>query len=167
MEPVPRRLMVMRHAKSSWKSNAPTDHGRPLNKRGKRDAPRVAAHLLSLGWVPDLVTSSDSMRTRSTLERMGSAFPEAYYEFTEEFYHAGLEEVRQAALRVPDDVATWMVLGHNPGWESMAEELTGKAEVLTTANVALLHGSGATWAEALDGRWRLERVVRPRDISVG
>ena len=58
-----RRLMVMRHAKSSWKSQVPTDHERPLNERGRRDAARVGKRLAELGWVPDFVVSSDSRRT--------------------------------------------------------------------------------------------------------
>lgn len=156
--------MVVRHAKSSWKSGAATDHERPLNKRGKRDAPRVAALLRELGWVPDRVTSSDSMRTRATLAGMAGAFPEADYEFTDAFYGAGLDEVRRAAALVPDEVGTWMVLGHNPGWEDMVEALTGEDERITTANAALLVGSGATWAKALRGPWRLETVIRPREL---
>ena len=53
-----RRLIVMRHAKSSWKNPKLRDHQRPLNKRGRRDAPRVARALRKAGWVPDAVLSS-------------------------------------------------------------------------------------------------------------
>ena len=69
-----RRIIVMRHAKSSWKSGARDDHARPLNKRGRRDAPRIAARLAELGWVPERVISSDSERTRQTWARMEEAF---------------------------------------------------------------------------------------------
>ena len=58
-----RRLMLMRHAKSSWKSQVPTDHERPLNERGRRDAARVGKRLAKLGWLPDVVVGSDSRRT--------------------------------------------------------------------------------------------------------
>ncbi len=64
------RLIIMRHAKSDWNSGAASDHARPLNKRGRRDAPRVANRLGELGWQPDYVISSDSRRTRETLELM-------------------------------------------------------------------------------------------------
>jgi phosphohistidine phosphatase SixA len=77
-----RRLMIMRHAKSSWKGQVPTDHDRPLNTRGRRDAVRVGKRLAKLGWVPDLVVSSDSRRTRETWERMQRRFPEARVSFT-------------------------------------------------------------------------------------
>jgi len=65
-----RRLMLMRHAKSAWQSQAPSDHERPLNERGRRNAPRVGKRLAELGWVPDHVIGSDSRRTRETWERM-------------------------------------------------------------------------------------------------
>jgi hypothetical protein len=71
-----RRLMIMRHAKSAWSSDVASDHERPLNKRGRRDAPRVGKRLAKLGWVPEFVVSSDSRRTRETWERMQRRFPE-------------------------------------------------------------------------------------------
>jgi len=70
-----KRLIIMRHAKSSWTSGAATDHQRPLNKRGRRDAPRIGARLQHLGWLPDLVIASDSERTRETWQRMKVEFP--------------------------------------------------------------------------------------------
>ena len=63
-----KRLVVMRHAKSDWSSGASTDHARPLNQRGRREAPITAARLATLGWAPDRVSSSDSQRTREALE---------------------------------------------------------------------------------------------------
>ena len=65
-----RRLIIMRHAKSSWTSGALSDHERPLNARGIRDAPRVGAALVKRGWLPQLVLSSDSERTRETFAGM-------------------------------------------------------------------------------------------------
>lgn len=158
-----RRLMVVRHAKSSWKSDAPTDHGRPLNGRGRRDAPRVAARCAELGWVPEVVLSSDSERTRQTWARM-EALDGGVVRFTSDLYHAGLDEIRDAVGGVDARVSTVMVLGHNPGWEEAVEALTGRSVRMTTANAVLLRGDGATWREALDGRWRVEAVVRPKEL---
>ena len=61
-----RTLLVMRHAKSSW-STGVTDHERPLNARGRADAPRMAAALRELGWIPDHVLCSDAERTRRAI----------------------------------------------------------------------------------------------------
>jgi hypothetical protein len=89
-----RRLMIMRHAKSSWRSQVPTDHERPLNTRGRRDAGRVGKRLARLGWVLDVVVGSDSRRTRETWERMERRFPETRARFTRALYAGGPMELR-------------------------------------------------------------------------
>ena len=163
-----KRLIVLRHAKSSWKSGAPDDHARPLNKRGRRDAPRVAARLAELGWTPERVISSDAKRTRQTWARMEDALGEAAeVVFTRELYMAGVNEVREALAALPDEVATAMVIGHNPGWEEVVAWLCGEETRMTTANAALLVGEGESWEEALGapGTWELERVVRPKELD--
>ena len=159
-----RRLILMRHAKSSWDSSASTDHGRPLNERGRHDAPRVAADLVARGWLPEHVTGSDSVRTRQTWSLMrpviGEDLPESW---DRTLYHAGLVQLRTAALRWPD-VSTLLVLGHNPGWSHAATALSGTPVSMTTGNAALLVGEGGTWPDALVGSWELEAWIQPRDL---
>ena len=156
----------MRHAKSSWKSGAPTDHARPLNKRGRRDAPRVGARLNALGWVPQVILSSDSERTRETLHRMRDDLGFAgRVRFDRDLYHAGTTEVVAALSDLESSVHTVMVLGHNPGWEEALAALSGREEVLKTGCAALLHRSLPEWVPTLaDGDWTLETVVRPREL---
>src|ERR1700752_2871177 len=116
-----RRIILMRHAKSSSKSDALTDHARPLNKRGKKDAPRIASHLAERDWVPELVLASDSERTRQTWGLMESAFEKKPPEvaFTRRLYLAGIGEVKSELMLVPPEVRTLMLLGHNDGWEEV------------------------------------------------
>ena len=116
-----RRLMLMRHAKSSWKSQVPTDHERPLNERGRRDAARVGKRLAKLGWVPDFVVSSDSRRTEETWERIQKSFPDARFRFTRVLYAGGPSELRSEVARLSGDVRTVLALGHNPGWEEAVD----------------------------------------------
>jgi phosphohistidine phosphatase len=160
-----RRLMLMRHAKSSWTSHVPTDHERPLNERGRRDAARVGKRLAKLGWVPDVVVGSDSRRTEETWERMQKRFPDARVRFTRALYASGPGELRSEVARLSADVRTVLVLGHNPGWEEAVEELSGREVRITTANVVLLKGEGATWREALErGAWSVAGVIRPKQL---
>jgi phosphohistidine phosphatase len=159
-----RCLMLMRHAKSSWTSPGLADHARPLNKRGRRDAPRVGKRLAKDGWVPDHVVSSDSRRTRETWERMQKYFPEARVRFTRALYAGGPAELRTELARVSADVGTVLVLGHNPGWEEAVQALSGQDVRITTANVVLLQGKGATWGDALRGTWSVAGVVRPKEL---
>jgi phosphohistidine phosphatase len=156
----------MRHAKSAWGTDASSDHERPLNGRGRQDAPRVAEQLIELEWEPDAVWSSDSRRTRETWDLMSERFaeaPEAH--FTRELYLADLDAICDLAVEWSAHLHTVLVLGHNPGWEHAVAELSGEAEAMTTANAALLVGHGEDWAEALDGEWRLEAIVRPKDLG--
>ena len=70
-----RRLIVMRHAESSWDSSMGSDHERTLNERGRKDAPRVGAALVQKGWIPELVLSSDAQRTSETFAGLSESFP--------------------------------------------------------------------------------------------
>ena len=161
------RLIIMRHAKSSWDTDAPTDHERPLNKRGRRDAPRIAEELVRLSWVPDLVLSSDSTRTRETFQRMADVFGELPARFLPEFYHGGLTEIRPAVAELHSEIGTVLVLGHNPGWEDAASRLSDEPISMTTANAALLGITAASWADALAavGDWSLDRLLRPKELD--
>jgi phosphohistidine phosphatase SixA len=156
----------MRHAKSAWNTNAATDHDRPLNKRGREDAPRVAAALAELGWTPELTVSSDSTRTRQTFDLMRGAFcGDAEVRFTRRLYHASLGAVRDELADAGDTVRTVMVIGHNPGWEEMLALLCGQDLRMTTANAALLTIEASSWSRAL-GRdtWTLTRLLRPKEL---
>ncbi len=156
----------MRHAKSSWKSGASDDHSRPLNKRGRRDAPRIGEALVDLGWSPQRVLSSDSERTRQTWSLMSGAFNGPQVSFTRDLYLAGPSEVEEAVGGLPTEVDSVMVLGHNYGWEGVVKWLCGEDVRLTTANAALLEGQGDSWEDALADApsWTLHRVLRPKEL---
>ncbi len=164
--PTHRRLIVMRHAKSSWKSEARTDHERPLNKRGRRDAPRVGAHLAEIGWLPDLVLSSDSMRTQLTYAGLTDGLGSVPVEWLPAFYHGGTEALRTALAEVPDEIGSVLVLGHNPGWEEAVGWFTGGSIILKTACAALLENDNPSWPAAIAERgvWRVHTVIRPGEV---
>ncbi len=161
-----RRLVLMRHAKSAWNTAAGSDHARPLSNRGRRDAPRMAAWLLDAGWRPDAVVSSDATRTRQTWEHMAPVFDEPLppVHFHDTLYHASLDALRRVGFHWPARWGTVLALGHNPGWENAVAELSGASDYMPTASCALLVGEGDTWWEALEGRWTLEQLVRPREL---
>jgi phosphohistidine phosphatase len=162
-----RRLIVLRHAKSDWDTDAPTDHERPLNKRGRHDAPRVGRRLAKLGWEPQLVLASDAARARETWLRMSDAFEDAIeVRYLPSFYLGGYDAVRTALEDVPAALSTLMVVGHNPGWEVMVGHLIGEAVELTTANAALLTVEAPGWPAAIAqaGHWELRRTVRPKQL---
>ncbi len=163
-----RRLIILRHAKSAWNTDAPTDHDRPLNKRGRRDAPRIGERIKEMSWTPEQVYSSDSQRTRETWQRMKDALGAGDLEvsFTRDLYHADIEEVRQVLADTPDSVSTVMVIGHNPGWENVVSILSGDDERMTTCNAAMMTIDAESWknAGAMDGCWELQHLLRPKEL---
>ncbi|MCA9198018.1 MAG: histidine phosphatase family protein [Planctomycetales bacterium] len=165
-----RRLIVMRHAKSSWANPDQTDHDRPLNKRGLRDAPRVAAKLAELGWVPDFVLSSDAVRTRQTYRQMQIAFPDTVLtEFTKRLYHGGVTEFLSAVSQLGDLHQTVLVLGHNPGWEHVVHYLTDHPIIMKTSTAALIETPFTAWQDLIDSKEKCSLVdtIYARDLELG
>ena len=166
MDKLERRLIVMRHAKSSWDSPSDSDHQRPLNDRGRRDAPRVAKHLASIGWQPQHVLSSDAERTRETASLLLREWEDGVAaEFSENLYLAGAQELETELGAISEEVDTLLVLGHNPGWEHIVHRLTGESVVMKTSAAALLNGMCESWGEAFQTSWNLTAIVYPRELG--
>jgi phosphohistidine phosphatase len=161
-----RRIVVVRHAKSDWAAGAETDHQRPLNDRGRREAPETARLVRQKGWAPAVVLSSDATRTRETWACMATELPApARVEYFASLYHAGREAAVEA-LGLADDLATSgvvMLVGHNPGWEEMVSDVSGQSITMKTAYAALLEADAETFAAALSGHMKLVELVRPRE----
>jgi len=143
------RLIVLRHAKSDWESGAQSDHERPLNERGNREAPLVGKQLAERGLVPDFVLSSDSRRTTETYQRVASFFPNAEVHYRAELYHAGLSAVRGLLHLVPAATKTLLLVGHNPGWEEMVTELARRRLEMKTAYAAVFESKADDLPSAL------------------
>ncbi len=151
-----RRLIVMRHAKSSWKEAGLDDHDRPLNKRGFRDAPRMADAIYDMGWSPDLILVSSSKRTLQTLSGMSHRFEDIQTQIKSEIYHATVNDLL-LVLEGMVQKGTTMVLGHNPGSEILVNHLSGEWHVMPTATAVLLAESS--------GEWKVQEVIRPKEIQ--
>ncbi|MEO6301083.1 MAG: histidine phosphatase family protein [Paracoccaceae bacterium] len=123
-----KRLILTRHAKSSWDDPAMTDHDRPLNDRGKAAAAELGVWLASRGYVPGEVLCSDALRTRKTWSGLAPALPGTpVLNLKPALYHAG-PDVMLAVLRhaTADCV---MMIGHNPGIAEFAGRLVARAPV--------------------------------------
>ena len=160
---ITRRLIIMRHAKSAWNTGASSDHERPLNGRGRRDAPHLGRLIAARGFVPQVVVSSDSTRTRETWDGLMESMPPALEpRFTSMLYLSGLAEIRDEIGGLADEVTSALLLGHNPGFSLAASWLTGNDIELKTAFAAVLETEGARWSETLKlGRWRLRDLLTP------
>ena len=147
------RLIVMRHAKSSWSDASLDDHDRPLNKRGRRDAPRIAQELYDREWIPDRIRVSSSKRTMETLELMKTITQNSTIDVEPSLYHSNISTLLQAVEEVEEGKTT-MILSHNPGSEILVHQLSNRLEVMPTSAAALL--------EKQNDVWILIDVLRPK-----
>lgn len=118
-------IYFIRHAKSSWDDPALNDHDRPLNPRGRRDAPRMAARLADLGVQPDGILTSTARRARQTAEYFREALnvPVSRFRTNETLYHAWPDVIAARVRELPDEWNTVLLFGHNPGYTDLANRM--------------------------------------------
>ncbi|MQL78339.1 hypothetical protein Taro_010754 [Colocasia esculenta] len=174
-----RRLILLRHAESSWADRSLIDHDRPLSKAGRSDATKIASRLQQMGWVPELILSSDATRTRETLQIMrehAAGFLVAEVRYVPSFYSVAAmdgqtaEHLQKAVCEYSrDEILSVMCMGHNKGWEEAASMFSGASIELKTCNAALLEANGESWNEAFSsaglGGWKLHGIVMPDSTS--
>ncbi|MCP4357587.1 MAG: histidine phosphatase family protein [Chloroflexi bacterium] len=160
-------LLIMRHAKSSWSNSCLSDHERPLNGRGKRDAPRMGHLLKNEEMVPDLIISSTAERALTTAEMTALACDFAgEMQITHRFYHAGPATYLELLSGVADQFEQVMVVGHNPGMAELVAYLTGYKTRFTTANIAHVELPINSWADLNEETGgKLCNLWRPKEID--
>lgn len=158
------KLVLLRHAKSSWETPG-SDHERPLNERGRTQAPIMGRKIADAGFSPEFVLISDAKRTQETWDFAGLAFdPAPQFHSSSGLYAPSLDNFQAAAKDIPAGISVAMLVSHNPGIESFVQFLSGHMALMKTANAALLtldHNPG--WEEALElkGKWRLSEILKP------
>jgi len=160
-------LIMMRHAKSSWKDPNLTDHQRPLNKRGKKDAPRMGELLRKQALLPELILCSTAERARMTAKLFikSSGF-NGEIRFLNDLYSADTKSYLKILSTLEDDFNRIMVIGHNPELEDLQEMITGKWHRLTTAAIAVLELPIERWEDMnTKVRGTLTHLWRPKEIS--
>ena len=156
-----RRLILMRHAKSSWAELGAPDHDRPLNQRGRLAAALMGAWLREQPWRVDLALISSSARTRETWGRMNVAA--GAEQVREDLYHAEPPTLWAAAQSAPQSAESVLILAHNPGLEALLQTaLRGPTRVPTGA-VAVLEHSG-DWASISPTTARVVAYEQPKGL---
>ena len=170
---MPRELLILRHAKSSWDSDAATDYDRPLAKRGEKDAPRMGQWLRDEGVVPDMVISSPARRAEQTTLSVCQALgiKKRLIRWEAGVYGASLGGLLKVLQSCPEDAKTVLLVGHNPGLETLVEYLAGTqlpvpedGKLLPTAAVARLELS-SDWTGLGAGSAHLASITRPRSLK--
>lgn len=174
---MPKRLILLRHAKSAWDNPSTADFDRPLSNRGRKAAPLVGAYLARRGLVPGLVLSSSARRASETLDLVSAGWQtKPTIRKLKSLYLAMPREMLrrvQAVGREPDVV---MLVGHNPGIADLANWLCiqGKAEhraslarKFPTGAIAAIEFDVEDWGEVDAETGRLVDFATPKQIEHG
>jgi phosphohistidine phosphatase len=173
-ETPPRRLLLLRHAKTERAEPGERDHDRKLTERGRTDAPVMGAYIAQHRFVPDLVLVSPATRTRETWALVAGTFSSTpRVQFDARIYNA-TSDALAGMVREINDARTLMLIGHNPGLHDLALQLIGSGDVdaceslnekLPTSGLVVIRFALDDWALLHDGDGRLERFVSPRELE--
>ena len=130
-------LALLRHAKSSWDTNALDDFARPLAERGRKAAPLMGGYLAAEGLRPDLILCSSAIRTRQTLDLVAPFLgtPRPAVAYVDGLYLASASDLIARLRVVPQRWHTVLMIGHNPGFHDLALALTASGDAEGIANL--------------------------------
>jgi phosphohistidine phosphatase len=162
-------LLLLRHAKSSWKDPDLSDHDRPLNKRGQNDAPRMGKLLKDEELIPDLIMSSTAARANKTAELVAK---ECKYKgeivLNHSLYGAEPADYLKILEGLSDTYKAVLVVGHSPSLGETVEVLTGSPDVIMpTCSLAQIRLSIQNWDELNKQKikGKLVKVWGPKELS--
>ncbi len=166
----PRRLMLLRHAKSDWAEAGTQDQDRPLSESGRRACELVARHLAEQEAAPDLILCSSALRTRQTVAGLAHALPASVPVLVEDrLYLAEPRELLERLREIDDGVPSVLLVAHNPGIHALAVGLLPPADqaripTFPTAALAVEDLAVSRWAELGQQTTRLVSYVTARQL---
>jgi phosphohistidine phosphatase len=159
-------LILVRHAKSSWDDPSLDDRDRPLNGRGKKDAPAMGERLAKLGIEPELMVSSPAVRALTTAEIFAKAldFKRKKIMVDEQIYASSPAILLKRIHAIDDEVKCAMLFGHNPELSDLAHDFSPQIDDLPTCAVVELHFDVKTWLQiSRDTLKRIELHLPKKD----
>lgn len=143
-------LLLIRHAKSSWDDSALSDFDRPLNDRGKKDAPAMADRLYERGIKIDAFISSPAKRAKKTAEQFAKQYKKEDKDIIikTELYMAGDDTFFNVLEKLDDDFDCVAVFSHNPGITDFANGLTdARTDNIPTCGIFAISIEAKKWSK--------------------
>jgi len=159
-----RVLIIMRHGEAAPAGSGMGDKGRFLTPHGLKQCQQVGATLRSMDIEPQHIISSDSMRTRQSIEEVLKGGDMAVTPcFTRNFYLKGLSQIVEEVVGLSEQIKIVMVVGHNPGWSDAIVTLTGAFKAMKPGETYVLSGGNGPWHSEInaDGSWVIQEVISP------
>ncbi len=158
-----RKIILLRHAKSSWKDPSLRDFDRPLSKMGMKDTKLMKVHMASLIKEVDKIYSSPSIRTSQTINQLAPEFSRVNY--VESLYLGDVSIALSLLESIQTRIKTVMIVGHNPCIEeTMAIIWKKPVEKFPTCAVAVFSLQNG-WGKTATPVGNLEKFVKPRDLK--
>lgn len=153
-------LYIIRHAKSSWDASNVDDLERPLNDRGKRDAPRMGKRLKEKGIHPHLILSSPAKRALSTGKKIAKIlnYPKDNITTDRRLYHADEETILEIVQGLKDKLDSVMLFSHNPGLTDFVNTLmNGEFDIdnIPTCGVVAFEFDVDAWKDITWGKGKM------------
>jgi phosphohistidine phosphatase len=149
-------IILVRHAKSSWKDPRLEDFERPLNKRGKRDAPLMGEKLKERQILPDQILSSPAKRARKTADLIAEAigYPRKNIQLVDKMYHCGASDLLALLKKLDDKHTSVMLFGHNPEFVDFAGMMLkpGPVQAIPTTGVYCIRFPVDSWKKVQKGK---------------
>ncbi len=165
----PKTLLVIRHAKSSWDWQELSDFERPLNERGKRDAPEMARRLLGKQIRVDALVSSPAKRARKTAEYFAEelGFSKTDIRFFPQLYHAAPETFFDVVQQLDDACSTVALFSHNPGITAFVNQLVPgvRLDQMPTCGIFAVSMESGSWKDFAHARRRFLFFDYPKNTG--
>lgn len=144
-----KKLFLIRHAKSSWDDAAQPDKDRPLNDRGRRDAPRIGKRLAKRDLKPDLILSSPAVRALATAEIIARKLDYRRKDIVvdDRLYAVEANDLLEVIRTLGDRLKSVMIFGHNPALVELAQQLSREITDMPTCAVAEFRFDAKSWSE--------------------
>jgi phosphohistidine phosphatase len=162
-----KKLFLIRHAKSSWDDSGLRDIERPLNGRGRKDAPVMADWLAEQHSPPVALVSSPAVRARSTAGFFAKAYQLDDREvlIVNDLYEASAHDILQVVHGLEESWHNVLLFGHNPGLTDLVNEFADTYVLnLPTCGIAELHSGAKTWSNLSPANSRLVDIYCPKGI---
>jgi phosphohistidine phosphatase len=160
-------LLLMNHAKSSWKNRKLKDRDRPLSKRGRKSASEMGQLIYSKELVPQQILSSSVERARETAQLVMEACKyDGEFIFLDKLFMAEADVILDALKLLPDNLERILIVGHNPGIESLLQILSRRVESLPSASIAYISLPVASWKDlSVKSSGELIELWRPKETK--
>jgi len=161
-----KKLILIRHAKSSWANSYLSDKDRPLNERGWHDAPLMAKLLSGECASPDLIVCSSSKRTRQTVKFFSEdwGISDSRVQYSDSLFHASVNQLLFVIKSLDEELDSVALVGHNPGLTYLVQDLINSRapDNIPTCGIAILQSESEFWSNFEAGNPGLIKYFYPK-----